>query len=53
MTSLLTNTKINIPIDTIPYFSKELAQSSYKTKSALAIEIAKYVIKHFKIKRVC
>lgn len=52
MTSLLTDTKVNIPIDTIPYISKELAQSSYKTKSALAIEITKYVIKRFKIKRV-
>lgn len=52
MTSLLTDTKVNIPIDTIPYISKELAQSSYKTKSRLALEITTYVIKRFAIKRM-
>ena len=52
VTSLLTDTKINIPIDAIPYVSKELAQSSYKTKSRLAIEITRHVVGRFKIKRM-
>jgi hypothetical protein len=52
MTSLLTDTKINIPIDATPYVSEELAQSSYKTKSRLAIETTRHVIKRFKIKRM-
>ena len=52
MTSLLTDTKINIPIDATPYVSKELAQSSHKSKSRLAIETTKHVIKRFKIKRM-
>jgi len=52
MTSLLTDTKINIPIDATPYVSKELAQSSHKTKSRLAIETTRHVIKLFNIKRM-
>ena len=52
MTSLLTDTKVNIPIDAIPYVSEELAQSFYKTKSRLAIETTRHVIKLFKIKRM-
>ena len=52
MTSLLTDTKVNIPIDATPYVSKELAQNSHKTKSRLAIETTKHVVKLFKIKRM-
>lgn len=52
MTSLLTDMRVNIPINAIPYIDKELAQSSYKTKSELAIDITRDVIRHFKIKRM-
>ena len=52
MTSLLTDTKVNIPIDATPYVTEELAQGSYKTKSKLAIETTRHVIKYFKIKRM-
>ena len=52
MTSLLTDTKVNIPIDATPYVSEELAQSFYKTKSRLAIETTRHVVKRFSIKRM-
>ncbi|MFA6263771.1 MAG: transposase [Candidatus Babeliales bacterium] len=52
VTSLLTDRHINIPIEAIPFVSKELAQASYRTKSDIAIEVTKQVIKHFRIKRV-
>lgn len=50
MTALLTDGNIKIPIDTIPFVSRELAQSSYKTKSDMAIDIFHRVIQFFKIK---
>lgn len=52
VTSLLTDRHVNIPIEAIPFVSKELAQASYRTKSDIAIEVTKQIIKHFKIKRV-
>ena len=52
VTALLTDRKLNVPIDAIPYVSKELAQSFYKTKSAIAISITKLIIETFKIKRI-
>jgi len=52
ITSLLTDKRVSIPIEAIPYISKELAQAGYKTKSDIAIDITKHVLKHFKIKRM-
>ena len=52
VTALLTDKNINVPIDAIPYISKELAQCHYKTKSDIAIEITRHIIKLFKIKFV-
>lgn len=52
VTSLLTDRHINIPIEAIPFVSKDLAQASYRTKSDIAIDVTKHVIKHFKIKRL-
>lgn len=52
VTALLTDRKLNIPVDAIPYVSKELAQGSYKTKSEIAISITKLIVETFKIKRI-
>jgi SRSO17 transposase len=52
VTALLTDGKLNVPIDAIPFVSKELAQNSYKTKSEIAILITKKLINVFKFKRV-
>ena len=52
ITSLLTDKRVSIPIEAIPYISKELAQAGYKTKSDIAIDITRHAIKHFKIKRL-
>lgn len=52
VTSLLTDTIIDIPIDAKPFFSKELVQAHYKTKSEIAIDITCDVVKSFNIKRI-
>lgn len=52
ITSLLTDKRVNIPIEAIPYIGKDLAQTGYKTKSDIAIDVTKHVIKDFKIKRL-
>ena len=50
--ALLTDTKINIPINATPFFSRDLVQSHYKTKSEIAIAITKHAVEVFKIKRM-
>jgi len=52
VTALLTDRKINIPINAIPYFSKELALGLYQTKSEIAVHITKLIIETFKITRI-
>lgn len=52
VTALLTDRSQNIPIDAVPYVSKELAQSGYKTKSEIAIGITKLLIRDFKFNRI-
>jgi hypothetical protein len=51
VTALLTDGKINIPINAIPYVSKKLTEGFYKTKSAIAISIIDSCDKLYKIKR--
>lgn len=52
VTALLTDRKLNVPINAISYVGKELAQSYYKTKSEIAISITRLIIDTFKIKRI-
>jgi hypothetical protein len=52
VTALLTDRKHNIPIDAIPFISKEFAQSNYKTKSEIAIGITRLLINVFKFRRI-
>lgn len=52
VTALLTDRKQNIPIDVIPYISKDLAQSCYKTKSEIAIGITNLLLEDFKFKLI-
>jgi SRSO17 transposase len=52
VTALLTDRRVNIPIDAIPYFSQALAQNHYKTKSEIAIDITMRIIQSFKIRRI-
>lgn len=51
LTALLVDDKLKIPIDAVPYASKQLTQTSYKSKSMIAIEIIQYVLKFIPIKR--
>ena len=51
VTALLTDEEIKIPIDAVPYVSKQLAQSSYKSKVSIAIQITKDVSKFILIHR--
>lgn len=43
VTALLTDTNIKIPIDTEAFITKHFAQSSYKTKTEIALEIYELV----------
>ena len=52
VTSLLSDKTHSIPIEALPYVGKALMGVFYKTKSAIAIGITKYIVKKFKIKRV-
>ena len=52
VTALLTDTVTDIPINAAPFFSKELVQDHYKTKSEIAIDITCDVVKSFNIKRI-
>ena len=52
VTALLTDKNINIPIDAASYFSKDLAQAAYKTKSEIAIAITRRVKDFCNITRV-
>lgn len=47
-TAMLTDGDIRIPIDFVPYFSKQIAKHIYKTKSELAIGIMLFLRKSFK-----
>jgi hypothetical protein len=52
ITTLLSDGLVNIPIDAASYIGKDLAMSSYKTKSQIAVDIAKDLIEHFDITRM-
>lgn len=52
ITSLLTDTHVSVPIEAVPYISKELAQATYKSKCEIAIAVTKHVVADFKIKRM-
>lgn len=52
ITCLLSDGKHHIPIDALPYVSKELAGATYQTKTELGQVITKSVKNHFNIKRL-
>lgn len=52
ITSLLTDKTVSIPVEAMPYIGKELAQAGYATKSDIAIDVTKHIVKLFKIKRL-
>jgi len=47
ITALVTDGNIRLPINLIPYFSKQIAKRAYKTKSELAIGITLFLRKSF------
>lgn len=49
ITALLTNGNARMPVDTIPYVTKQIAGACFKTKSELAIQLASVLLKIFKI----
>ena len=52
LTAMLTSEQFNLPIDCVPYISKELMQGYYKTKSALAASVIKHTVNAFVVERV-